>query len=229
MKKYISKPYILRSIFVSLALFFNGLNITLTRITSLGSDPFSSLNYAINSFTGIPMGTAMMLLNGILLIFCILFLRNSIGYGMVACTLILGNAADLWNKILEAILGHSLAFSGSEHMVFRLCLLVISIIGNVFLCSFYIAGDVGMSPYDALGYIIEKLSNGFIPFKYARIITDLICVVVAYILAAPAKIQWEIIGIGTVFMALCTGPFLNFFLLHISRPFYEKLLERGTI
>lgn len=227
MKKYISKPYILRYIFVSLALFINGLNITLTRISCLGSDPFSSLNYAINSFTGIPMGTAMMFMNVILFIFCILFLRSSIGYGMVACTFILGNAADFWNKVLTSIIWHPITFSGNDHMLIRVLLLIFSMIMNIFFCSFYIAGDVGMSPYDALGYVIEKLCNHKIPFKFTRIITDILCVICAFVLAKPAHIQWQILGIGTFFMALCTGPILDFFLVHISRPFYTKLCKEN--
>lgn len=223
MKKYISKPYILRYIFVSLALFINGLNLTLTRISCLGSDPFSCLNYAINSFTGISMGTAMMIMNGILLIFCILFLRSSIGYGMIACSVILGNSADFWNYMLIKIIGHSISFSGNEQLIFRLVLLIFSMIMNIFFCSFYIAGDVGMSAYDALGYVLEKLFHGNFPFKYARIMTDLICVIISFILARSSNIQWQIIGIGTLFMALGTGPILDFFLVHISKPFYHKI------
>lgn len=80
-----------------------------------------------------------------------------------------------------------------------------------------------MAPYDALGYMIEKLSHNCIPFKFARIITDIICVAVAYLLSKPAGIQWQIIGIGTMVMAFGTGPVLDFFLTYVSKPFYNKI------
>lgn len=223
MKKYMGKAYILRYLFVSMALFINGLNITLAKISCLGTDPFSSLNYSLSSFFPISMGKAMMIINGILLVFCFLFMRRAIGYGMIACTLILGNASDFWNGILVNIIGHEITFTGLEHMPLRLGILATGIIMNIFFCSFYIGGEVGMAPYDALGYMIEKLSHNRIPFKFARIITDIICVAVAYLLSKPAGIQWQIIGIGTMVMAFGTGPVLDFFLTYVSKPFYNKI------
>ena len=225
MSKYFTRNYLLRIFFVSLALFINGINVALARISCLGTDPFSSLNYAIGSFCDISMGTAMMIMNGILLVFCLFFKREAIGFGLVACMMILGNAADFWSNIIVSMIGYEVAFQGMEHIILRLVILFVATIMNIFFCSFYIGGNTGMSAYDALGYIIEKVSKYKVSFKYARIITDALCVLVAYILSKPAGLEWQIIGIGTIIMAFCTGPILDFFLEHVSKPFYKKICK----
>lgn len=95
----------------------------------------------------------------------------------------------------------------------------------IFFNSFYISADLGMSPYDALGFIIEKQSGGF-PFKWARVVTDVACVVTAFFVAGESGSQWELIGIGTVIMAFGTGPLLAFFKERIAQPFVRKVCEK---
>lgn len=69
--------------------------------------------------------------------------------------------------------------------------------------------ELGSAPYDALGVQIYEISK--VPFKICRITTDLICVIIALIFGAN-------IGIGTVITAFGTGPFVQFFNEHISKP-----------
>ena len=69
--------------------------------------------------------------------------------------------------------------------------------------------ELGSAPYDALGVQIHEISK--VPFKLCRITTDLICVIIALIFGGN-------IGIGTVITAFGTGPFVQFFNEHVSKP-----------
>ena len=81
--------------------------------------------------------------------------------------------------------------------------------------------DLGVSTYDAVAIVMaEKWKWG--KFKYIRIITDIVCVIlgcVLFILAGNpfGKIP-TIAGIGTIVTAFFMGPLIEFFNVHIARP-----------
>ena len=222
LRKYVTKSYVLRYIVVVQSIFLVGLAMSIMRISAMGTEPFSCLNYSISEHFGIPMGITMAGINGILLVLSFFTMRESLGFGTVANMLLLGTAADIWGNVIQKLAGHSISFSGMEHFGIRILLLCAGMVMMVFFCSFYMSCEMGMSPYDSLGYIIEKLT-GKIPFKWARVAADSICVVTAYFFARMNGTQWELIGIGTVIMAFCIGPLLSFFRKNVAEPFVEKI------
>ena len=80
-----------------------------------------------------------------------------------------------------------------------------------------------MAPYDSVGYLVQKVSHGKIPFKRTRVVQDCVCVLTTVLIAIPQGTQWQIVGIGTVIMALGLGPALTFLQEKIALPFYEKI------
>lgn len=96
----------------------------------------------------------------------------------------------------------------------------------VFFNSFYISAGLGMAPYDAFGYIIEKITHKKIAFRWARVVSDTACVVFAFLISASRGTQWELIGVGTVVMACGIGSLLSWIITCIAEPFYQKI---GTI
>ena len=86
---------------------------------------------------------------------------------------------------------------------------------------------MGMSPYDAVGYIIEMLTKGKVSFRAARITSDIVCVSIGFATGLQTGIQWKIIGIGTVVSAFCTGPLIQFFRVHWSDPWLAPYQKRG--
>lgn len=100
-------------------------------------------------------------------------------------------------------------FQNPQNLGIRILFLVIAILGICLGCSIYMTPELGSAPYDALGVQIHEISK--VPFKLCRITTDLICVIIAIIFGAN-------IGIGTVITAFGTGPFVQFFNEHISKP-----------
>jgi uncharacterized membrane protein YczE len=85
--------------------------------------------------------------------------------------------------------------------------------GLVLLCfgsSLYFTADLGVSAYDAMALILSKKTP--ISFRFCRIGTDLICVSIGFAFHA-------VIGIGTVITALFMGPVIQWFIVHVSKPF----------
>lgn len=223
-KKYLEKQYLYRYLIIIISMVLNGLGVSLMRISCMGTDPFSSMNYSISELFRIPLGTIVIGISCVLLVLSFFTMRSSIGFGTVANMMLLGTSADAWTNFITKIIGHEVVFSGMEALPLRIILVCMGILCMIFFNSFYISADLGMSPYDALGFIIEKLSGGF-PFKWARVITDVICVITAYLVAGKNGNQWELIGVGTIIMAFGTGPLLSFFKDHVAKPFVARVCK----
>lgn len=221
-KKYFSRQYGCRYLVIVASMMLNGLGVGLMRISCMGTDPFNSMNYSFSGFFHIPLGTVVILVSCPLLVLSSFTMRSSLGFGTVANMALLGTSADMWVSFITKAVGHEITFDGMEAVPLRVALVCMGILCMIFFNSFYIAADLGMSPYDTLGFIIEKLSGGF-PFKWARVIMDIICVVAAYFVAGKNGSPWELIGIGTVIMAFGTGPLLAFFKERIAQPFVKKV------
>jgi uncharacterized membrane protein YczE len=75
--------------------------------------------------------------------------------------------------------------------------------------SLYITADLGVSSYDAMSLILSERTK--IQFRWCRISTDLVCVIVGFFCHA-------VLGIGTIITAFFMGPFTQFCNVHISQP-----------
>lgn len=64
--------------------------------------------------------------------------------------------------------------------------------------------------------------------KRTRVVQDCVCVLTTVLIAIPQGTQWQIVGIGTVIMALGLGPALTFLQEKVALPFYEKIGVRET-
>ncbi len=121
----------------------------------------------------------------------------------------------LWNMTGVGLLvdffttKYHIFFQNPQNLGIRILFLVIAILGICLGCSIYMTPELGSAPYDALGVQIHEISK--VPFKLCRITTDLICVIIALIFGGN-------IGIGTVITAFGTGPFVQFFNEHVSKP-----------
>ena len=93
----------------------------------------------------------------------------------------------------------------------RVMLLIAGFSVCCFGVSFYMAAELGMGPYDALGWIVETRTTGRIPFARARIALDCTTTAIGFICGS-------IVGLGTLLMACGTGPFVSFLMRHVSRP-----------
>ena len=76
--------------------------------------------------------------------------------------------------------------------------------------ALYFTADLGVSAYDALA-LIAAYKYRLLPFKYCRIITDSICVLVGLVFDVT-------LGVGTVITALFMGPLTQWFRANLAEP-----------
>ena len=83
--------------------------------------------------------------------------------------------------------------------------------------AFYMVAEMGIAPYDSAALILQKWTKGRIPFQFARVITDVVCVLtgIVFCLFAGDDI-WMIVGIGTIINAFFNGPLIQFFRTHVT-------------
>ncbi|MBC6153315.1 hypothetical protein HB834_16845, partial [Listeria booriae] len=207
--------YNFRSIFSSaLGIIILSLGISINKGSVLGMDTYTGMNTTVADYFNMSLGNFQLILNVILLLSMFVFGRYLLGLGTVLNMVFVGYLVDFFLKMFD---GTILSFDVEKSLWIRFLLLVI---GTIILClgaSLYMTADLGVAPYDALAIMmsdhIEKLS-----FSVARIITDVVCVIVGLIFGTVLGSYpfGTIIGIGTVLTAFGTGPFIGFFNKTIS-------------
>ena len=101
-----------------------------------------------------------------------------------------------------------------------------------FACSLFFTANIGVGPYDALGFMLSRTTK--LEYKWVRVITDIAVILIGLIvsggLASVLKGNFadvKNIGIGTVITAFCMGPLVNAFNKHVSAKIfnidYEKI------
>lgn len=195
-----------------------GISVGFLKRASMGIDPFQSLMSGLDAVIPIRFGTLYVLANVCLLLFSLVNDRSKIGMATVLNLLFLGYVVDFSHKTL-LYLFPELSLMGRVIML---------IIGIVLLClssAFYFTADLGVSTYDAVALVAAEKWK-IAPFKVCRIATDLICVIlgsVLYLCSGKSLAQLgELIGIGTIITAFFMGPLIDFFNVHVARPFLDR-------
>ena len=164
-----------------------GIAVSILRMSRFGTDPFTCMNLGVSGFLNISFGTYQLLVNIILFIFVLWKGRSCIGAGTIVNMAGIGYIADFGVFVLTKCLGQPEMLS----MQIRILLMIFAV-------------NMGIAPYDAFGVIIEKISNRKIPFKVARVLTDVICVAIGFLFGS-------IVGVATVITAFCMGPLIEVF------------------
>lgn len=182
-----------------------GIAVALLRLSAFGTDPYSTLNLGISGFLGISFGVYQLIFNPLLLIVVFVYYRSLIGIGTIVNMVGIGFISDF------IVLGYSFFFDDMTNVAIRIAMMAIAVIFTSLGVALYITPNLGISPYDALAFVIVKLSNNKIAFPVARITTDVLCVVIGFSFGA-------IVGIATVILAFFTGPFIQFFRKRVAEP-----------
>ena len=207
-----------------------GLGISLFSVSGFGVDPFTSMNMNIASTLNISFGTYQLIVNAVILLYVILVAhRGLVGVGTVFNMVGCGYACEFFQSIFEPLVEQNYT------LAVRISLLIIGIITLCFACSLFFTANVGVGPYDAVGFMLSrgiKLSH-----KWVRVITDVTVIMIGLAisggLAALFSGNFENIkniGIGTIITAFCMGPLINVFNKTISARIlkinYEKLSKK---
>ena len=195
-----------------------GISVGMFKRAALGVDPFQSLMSGLNAVIPIQFGTLYLIANAILLMFSLIMDRHKIGIATVINLFFTGYIAQYSQQLLEHLLPELGFFP-------RLILLLAAVVIMCLASAFYFTADMGVSTYDAVSLIWSERQDR-IAFQYCRIICDFTCVCLGTLLCLAAGFTWlqvtEAVGIGTIITAFFMGPLIEFFNVHIARPFLAR-------
>lgn len=192
-----------------------GICVGFFKAAAFGVDPYQTLMSGLDTVIPLSFGTVYSIATALLLLFAFFADRHYIGLGTIINLLFLGYIAQFSLDTLMRLFPDP-----SVHL--RILFLVI---GIVFMClssAFYFTADMGVSTYDAVALILtNKWHLG--KFKYIRITTDFVCVILgcSLYLISGGKLSSlpTIAGVGTIITAFFMGPLIDFFNVHIAQPF----------
>jgi len=185
----------------------SGIAVGLFGKSGAGFDPFQVFSHGGWMVTekfipDISFGTFYTALNLIMLAVIFFTNRRKIGLGTVINIFLVGYLADISEGLLDRILPE-------PTLLIRGCLLIVAVITLCFASSVYFVADMGVSTYDAVALTVNEKTG--IPFRWCRIASDLICVILGFLAGAP-------VGIGTVITAFFMGPLVDFFSDRVAKP-----------
>ena len=191
------------------------ISVGLFKTATLGVDPFQSLMAGMNEVVPLSFGTMYTLASICLLLFSLIVDRHRIGIATFINLFLVGYIVDFSHHFLQGIFP-------APSLPARVVMLLIAVILMCFASAFYFTADLGVSVYDAVALILsENWKVG--PFKYVRIVTDLICVaggVVLYLLGGHKVTEiLAVAGPGTIITAFFMGPLIDYFNRTAARPF----------
>ena len=171
-----------------------GIGIGMTLQARLGVSPYDVLHQGIAHRTGLSVGTVVILVGMVVLLFWIP-LRQRPGIGTVLNTLTVGLVIDLSLRGIPE----------PELLAARIPLLVVGILVTGLGMGLYIGAGLGPGPRD--GLMTGIAAKGF-PLWAVRTVLELTALGAGWVLGGN-------VGVGTVLFAFSIGPLGHFFLSHL--------------
>lgn len=185
---------------------FSGLSVGFFKLSQFGTDPFQCLMAGIYNVINIDFGLLYIIINLLILLIVFILDKHFIGIGTIINLFLVGYVVDLSYSFLQQNFNY-------DGLVFRIISLIIGFTGLCFGSSIYFTANMGVSTYDALS--LHMANKNIAPFKFCRILTDLICVTTGVLLGGVA-------GLGTIITAFFMGPLINYFNNIFSKPLLNK-------
>ena len=205
--------FVRRIIMMLAGILFISLSVGLYRLSGFGVDAFTCMNLGISGYLNMQFGTWQLIMNAVILVILFFQGREYIGAGTIVNMVFVGYGADFVCWMVQDLAHMEMSFS------LRIGALVLGCLFASLGVAFYMVAEMGMSPYDSVAVLLEKLTHGKIPFQYARVCSDITVVIVGIIFClAAGNSLWTIIGLGTICNACFNGPVIQFFRTHVSEP-----------
>lgn len=223
LKSFFKKDHMVKRILMSVfGVLICGIAVGFFKRAMFGVDPFQSLMAGLDSVIPINFGTLYVIVNVVMLLFSLIFDRHYIGLATFINLFLIGYIAEFSLKTLGN-------FFPDLGLIGRSVCLLIGILIICVASSFYMTADIGVSTYDAVALIISNTWHVW-KFKYVRIVTDCICVILGvalyFLSGSPVSGIGAVIGAGTVITAFFMGPLVDFFANKLAKPFlYGKVQE----
>lgn len=171
-----------------------GVGIALTLEARLGVSPYDVLHQGIAHRTGLSVGTVVILVGLVILLFWIP-LRQRPGIGTVVNTLTVGLVIDLVLRVVPE----------PDLLAARVPFLLVGILVTGLGMGLYIGAGLGPGPRDGLMTGIAARGH---PIWAVRTVLELAALAAGWVLGGN-------VGVGTVLFAFSIGPLGHFFLAHL--------------
>ena len=161
-----------RILMMLVGIFFISVCVGCYRLSGFGADAFTCMNLGISGFLDMQFGTWQLIMNGVILVFVFVTLRECIGAGTIVNMVCVGYGADLLCWLFLDVLQISMT------MPLKVGALLA---GSVFAglgVAFYMTAELGIAPYDSLAVILGKMLQGKVPFQYMRTCTDVTAIII---------------------------------------------------
>lgn len=202
MMKAESKIMAKKVIMAIVGIALTALAVACTKISGFGVDPFSVLMYGICNLTGMSYQIIFFSSCAILTVIAWKMKRSLLGLATIISLTCTGTIVD----VAYGTLCH---FLGTPGIAARFVMMAIGLVLISVASALYYTANLGVSPYDAQALTIAAKTP--VPFKFARIATDLVCVAIGFSLGGD-------LGVGTIVIAFCMGPFIQICREKISDP-----------
>ena len=210
-KKYSPRRILL--MFVGILLI--GMCVASYRMSGFGVDAFSCMNLGVSGFLRMSFGTWQLIINAVLLVIVWFTIRHCIGLGTVVNMVCVGYTADFLCWVFLDQIGLTVT------LPLRILFLILGTLLASLGCACYMIANMGISPYDSVAFIIVKYAHEKISFRLARVLSDLVVIVIGVTFCVMAHNSiWQIVGLGTIVHACVNGPLIQFF-----RDRIKKLLD----
>lgn len=192
MKRISVKNILLLLIGVSLIVF----GISICGRTTLGIDPFNAFCVGISKFIPLTAGITMIIANLIVALIVLIVNKKYIRFATVFVTFGFGYIYDMYQIIIPA------PWFISDNFLMKLVIFMLGIMILTFGVAVYMESNFGFAPYDCIAYLFPE-SWGKAPAFY-RMMSDISFAILALIFGGP-------VNMGTIILAFCVGPFIDFF------------------
>ncbi len=201
-----------------LGVIVGGISVGFFKLAAFGVDPFQSFMSGMEKLIPIDFGTLYVIVNACLLLFALVFDKHYINIATMVNLFLLGYVVDFSHNTLLTIFPEA-------SMVVRIVCFIFGFVVLCFASSLYMTADLGVSTYDAIALILtNKWKLG--KFKYIRIATDIVCVILGAVLFIIGKGEFKdiptFIGVGTILTAFFMGPLIDFFNRKVAIPMLNK-------
>ena len=155
------------------------------------------------------------MINGILFIIMIVFLRKKIFVATIINLLLTGVFSDIFNWIFIFI-----GFQ-SNLLIIRVLFSVLAVLCMSFGVAMYAGADLGIAPYDAVPLIMQKAFPK-VSYKFFRISLDLSFALISFIVGFLILKIESLLGLNTVICFICLGPLITFFSNLLNKIYYKN-------
>lgn len=199
------KKVVLRIIMASIGLALCGIGVGIFLYSGLGVDPASVFQTGLSNVFNITYGNASALSNLVILVIVFIVDKKYINISSFLAIFLIGYTADFTKVMINSFIYTEPIF------ILKILMLVVGCFIMAIGIATYIRVNIGVGAIDMVSEVISD--KGKLDYKKVRITSDVLFVVIGYLLGGT-------LGIGTIFAAFLTGPFVQ-----LVRPFTSKIVD----